>query len=154
MDEDGEAEYGAPPRLGFRARGRWWPRGRRRKAATALGRRWGTRRRTRRDLGGEGKYLREEGGLTRTRSRGGGLVLIPGVAAAWGGEPVGRRPQARALGRPHSEDDAGGGAGRLGSARWAEAQGGARWPAGPISPVEGWGAFPFSFTVNSFSFLF
>ena len=91
MDEDGEAEYGAPPRLGFRARGRWWPRGRRRMAATALGRRWGTRRRTRRDLGGEGKYLREEGGLTRTRSRGEGSSLslaLPrrGAASRSGGD--------------------------------------------------------------------
>ena len=54
-----------------------------------------------------------EGGLEA--SRGGDLIL--GVAAAWGGELVGRRPRARALGRPHSEDDAGGGAGPPGGLR-------------------------------------
>ena len=94
--------------------------------------------------GGRGKISARGGGADEDEVEGGGLVLIPGVAAAWGGEPVGRRPQARALGRPHSEDDAGGGAGRLGSARWAEAQGGGRGgQLGQSAQLRGGGLFLF-----------
>ena len=99
-------------------------------AATALGRRWGTRRRTRRDLGGEGKYLREEGGLTRTRSRGEGSSLslaLPrrGAASRSGGDRRHGRSVARTV-KTTREGELGG-LGRFGLAgqlgQWAKALG-------------------------------
>ena len=118
-------------------------------AATALWSRWGTRR----DLGGEGKYLREEGGLTRTRSRGEGSSLslaLPrrGAASRSGGDRRHGRSVARTV-KTTREGELGG-LGRPGGLR-PRGRGG---QLGQSAQLRGGGLFLFLLLQTVFFFCF